>query len=82
MNNFSDRKLFIGEIEPGRWVALTKVAPYVCFEADSREALRAKFGRAAEFCQRNLLRLQEERIENIIPFHVKETILVKDLIDA
>jgi hypothetical protein len=83
VNNLSDHELFIGELQAGRWVALTKVAPYLCFEADSKEALYIKCREAVAFCRRAFERHQErERIENIIPFHVREIILAKDLVDA
>jgi hypothetical protein len=81
MGNILRNTLTVGELESGRWIALTTAAPYLCFEAESRDALKAKLGRAADFCRESADHLEVQgHIENIIPFHVKETLLVKDFV--
>jgi hypothetical protein len=48
------------EVSPGRWLAATGVAPYFCFESDSREHALEIAKRALRFFEANKDRLEAQ----------------------
>jgi hypothetical protein len=84
MENISGLKIHIGPLTNTRWVALTSVSPYFCFEAESREALLSKLKRLVAFCGTFATELEErkERERAVQSFRATETILARELEDA
>jgi hypothetical protein len=73
----------IGTLDDKRWIAATTCSPYLCFEAESRDAVRAKLRAAVKFC-RKISAALEQQIANLEASHirrldVKEAGSVKEL---
>lgn len=54
MNNSNNLRFHIGPFGDNRWIALTSRSPYVCLEAESKEALAKKLKRLADFASKKI----------------------------
>jgi hypothetical protein len=74
MNNIDNSQFHIGRFGANRWIAVTLQSPYLCFEAESRDALLIKLKEGLAFCQ--------PRERETQPFLVEEIISATELEDA
>lgn len=84
----NDIFIYTKEIGPQQWIAATAVAPYFCFEADSREQVLDIAKRALRFYEthEHSLRVQVQAIrerEKAIPaFSKKDKVSARELVAA
>jgi predicted RNase H-like HicB family nuclease len=80
--------VYFKEIGERQWVAATGAAPYFCFEADSREAVRELAKNALQFYWSASddvtaeIKAHRERDRAIPTFDPKEAISAKELVAA
>jgi len=79
MDNIDNLQFHVGPFGANRWLALTLQSPYLCFEAESREALLEKVRRALAFCHKITDQFRERETQ---PFLATEIISSRELEDA
>jgi len=79
MNNIDNLQLHVGSHGANRWLALTLQPPYLCLEAESRDALLEKVRRALAFCHKVAAQFRERETQ---PFLATEIISSRELEDA
>ena len=84
MNNIRDLQFHVGPFGDNRWLALTLCSPYVCFEAESKDALLERLRAALAFCRKIQAQIQIElvRRRETPTFHATQVISGRELEDA
>jgi hypothetical protein len=82
MNNGSNLQFHVGLFGDGRWIALTVASPYVCLEAESREALLGKLKRLIAFTGKFKIQLELDRVRTTQQFQATQIISGRELEDA
>jgi hypothetical protein len=83
-----DISVYIKEAGPGQWVAATGVAPYFCFEAESRERLERIVVHALRFYDsvsdrlEAQIKISRERKQVVPTFSKKDKVSAKELVAA
>jgi hypothetical protein len=83
--DLSNQAVHLGTLGEGRILAFTTESPYLCFEAESHEALLVIVREAFEFCAWANAeidkRIARER-ENTKSIKIEKTVRIKDLVFA
>ena len=82
MNDIGDLQIHVGPFGNKRWLALTLQSPYLCFEAESKEALLEKTKRALAFCRKVQLEIEQDRGRETQTFRATEIVSGRELEDA
>jgi len=82
MNNGSNLEFHVGSFGDNRWLALTLGSPYLCLEAESREALLGKLKRFVAFISKVKIQLELDRTRTIQQFQATQIISARELEDA
>jgi hypothetical protein len=82
MNDIGDLQFHVGPFGNKRWLALTLQSPYLCFEAESKDALLEKTKRAVAFCRKVHLDIKQDRGRETTPFLATEIVSGRELEDA
>jgi len=78
MTNIDELKFYTGPYGENRWLALSFNSPYLCFEAESEQALLAKCRKAVAFCRKALAHVAA-RERKLQPFQPTKVISAKEL---
>ncbi len=79
MNNINDLQFHVGPFGEGRWIALTRNSPYLCLEAESKDALLGKVLRALAFIRKAALQIEQNREREAPRFQATEIISAREL---
>jgi hypothetical protein len=80
MTNIDELKFYTGPYGENRWLALSFNSPYLCFEAESEQALLAKCRKAIAICRKALAHAATvKRERNLQPFQPTKVISAKEL---
>jgi hypothetical protein len=82
MNNGSDLEFHVGLLGANRWLALTLNSPYVCLEAESKEALFERLRKLVTFVNKARIQLELYRDRKTPQFHATQIISARELEDA
>ncbi len=82
MNNGSNLEFHIGSFGDNRWIALTLGSPYLCLEAESKEALLGKLKRLVAFASKVKIQLELNRARTTQQFQATQIISAGELVDA